>query len=257
MPSENNKDILFKNKEVTYHFSYLPWDTEFFQRPCFVLDTGLSHLGILDHQSSNSLADMLKGSFITAKIGTNVDHQVIKSLLTLGFYYVETEVTLELKRLNHSIEKDVVNGKNIVVEEREINTDLPYFELGSSFMYTRFHTDSCISDKLADDLWVSYLKNYKPDENHHMIIAKYKDQIAGTILANVSDNEVMLFFVAIRKEFQGKGIGSALIDYVAGCFDDHKIITGSQIKNIPALNYYIKNGFSKIISTKTVLHRWE
>ncbi len=256
MISGKNKDILFEKGDVCFCFSYLSWDSQFFQRPSYVLDTSRSCLGVLDKKNSQSLSRILQGSFVTAKIDTAVSHQLIKSLFALDFYYVETEVTLEFIKSGCLAQGDAVYGQNIVVEKKEVNAGLPYIKLGSSFSHTRFHTDSSIKDKLADDLWISYLKNYLPDENHHMIIAKYKDQIAGTILANEVGNKIILFFVAIREEFRGKGIGSALMNYVVRYFDNQQIITGTQIKNIPALNYYIKNGFSKIISTKTVLHHW-
>ena len=250
-----NKDIIIKDGDAKYHFSYLDWDSNFFTRPSYSLNTDLSHFC----KSSNSIEDQIqsqfKDCFVTAKIDTSFDYEVVKKFQTAGFYYIETEIKLKYQK-NQSYQKVKRSKQNIEVYKLSENRNLSYAEIGSTFQNTRFHTDLNISMEKADDLWVRYLKNYVPDDNHFLYAAKVDNKIAGVILANKDQNQISLFYVAVKANYQGMGIGTQLIHHVASQFNEYEIVTGTQAKNIQAINYYIKNNFSKIISTKTVLHRW-
>lgn len=255
MSLSENRDIIFIEKEVFLSFSYLEWDTAFFGRPSYGLNVVPSSFGAPAPDKLRGLGEKLQGCFVTAKIETSAPYQIIKMLLDVGFYYVETEVTLKLEAVD-SGQNIFSRNNNITVEELFTNEGVPYEIFGQSFSYTRFHTDPFIEEKKADELWISYLKNYSPDENHRLIIARYKGEPAGIILANRMEKQVALFFVAVAEEYRNRQIGTALMEYVKKHFVALEVITGTQIKNIPALNYYIKNGFSKILCTKTVLHYW-
>lgn len=234
------------------YFKYLEWDSSFFDKPCFLLDVSKS-----DFQPSDELAEEIKnsfkGAFVSAKIDTQSNYKIVYFLQKCGFYYVDTEV--KLKSIGYSQMR--IYDSRIQISELLTEDNLPFNELGKAFSLTRFHCDPHIDLDKADELWVCYIKNFKPSKNKRMFVAKFDDEVAGAVLVNIAETEVFLFFVAIIEKYRGKNIGSAIIEKILDSFDpSFHIYTGTQAKNISALNFYIKNGFSKVAQTNTVLHYW-
>lgn len=243
------QNYLESGKEFIY-FKYLEWDTGFFEKTSYLLD--LSQSNFEPSQTAKSeIKKQFVDSFITAKIDTKFDHKYTYFLQECGFYYVDTEIKLQNTFLPQSEPSDVS------VEELNSNATLPLKELGEAFTLTRFHCDSHISIRQADGVWVSYLKNFVPSDTKKIYAAKVNGEIAGVILATLNDHEDFLFFVAILEPYQSKRIGSKLIQQTIKLLGGKKpIYTGTQVKNIPALNFYIHNGFSKIVQSNSVLHYW-
>lgn len=253
----SNRDIVITSGATRIFFIYLEWDSIFFNKPSYLLDMTRSVFGSRcgDDGLAASIAERLQGGFVTAKVDTKTDYSVIKLLEDSGFYYIDTEVALE--KCDKSSVPEIKNAENVSIEKLEDNEGLPYEELGEAFALTRFHTDPHIDDKLADALWINYIRNYQVSASKHMFVAKTDGEVTGAILVNIDDRIANLFFVAVRKGYRGSGIGQALIGHVSDYFSDYTLKTGTQVKNVGALNFYIKNGFSKIDQTSTVLHRWD
>ncbi len=251
----NSKDLVIESGKIKYYFSYLDWDSKFFNKPSYVIDTAKSYFCGSSKSIVEKIQTKFKNCFVTAKIDTSFDYEVLKELQNAGFYYVGTEIKLQYQK-NIPIQKSQITKQNIEIKKIDKNQFLPYEEIGVTFQHTRFHTDLNISMEKADDLWVQYLLNYTPDKNHFMYVARINTTIAGVILANKNKNQISLFYVAIRKECQGLGVGTKLICHVANQFNQYEIMTETQVNNIQAMNYYIKNNFTKIISTYTILHFW-
>ncbi len=250
MKSSDN-DIVFSEGRTTYRFSFLDWDTTFFKRPCFSLDVKDFYLS--EHSTiPNRIHSQLEGCFVTAKIDSSGDCLLLRFLENSGFKYMDSEITLAHMGQNHQAREN----KPVQVLKLEKNVGLPYNELGSVFNLTRFHLDPHIGHDKADSLWIEYLKNYIPGVDRHMFVAQMDDEIAGVFLANESPDGVFLFYSAVLPQFQKKGVGAALVSSLVETFGHLKILTGTQVKNVGALNFYLKNGFVKIESTKTVIHRW-
>lgn len=245
-----SNDIILKDNNICFYFKYLDWDSCFFNKPSYLLDMDRSNL-IVSNVIKKEIKEKLKDSFVTVKIDTSFNYKIVYFLQEFGFLYIDTEVQLEFKN------KIILNfNNNVIIERLDINKNLPYNRLGESFNLTRFHVDLNISNKKANQLWIEYLKNYIPGTNKHLFIAKVDNEVAGVILVNVNDNIATLFFVAILKKFRNNGVGKKLINEVINYFDKYVLKVGTQVKNIDAMNFYIKNGFSKVNQTSTVLHYW-
>ena len=255
MVLQSNKDVLIEDAGTKYYFSYLDWDSNFFNRPSYSFNTDLSQFCKSSNIIEGRIRSQFRDCFVTAKIDTSLNYEVVKKLQTAGFYYIETEIKLKYQK-SQSCQKAKRSKQNIEVYKLSKNRNLPYAEIGNTFQNTRFHTDLNIPKEKADDLWVRYIKNYIPDDNHFMYVAKVDNEVVGVILANKDQNQISLFYVAVKSKYQRMGIGTQLIHYVVSQFNGYEIVTGTQAKNIQAINYYIKNGFSKIISTKIILHFW-
>lgn len=247
-----SNDIIIKDSESLFYFKYLEWDSDFFKKESFLLDVEKSNL-IPTQKIKEKIKEKFQNSFISVKLNTNLDYKITFFLQECGFYYVDTEVTLELSKLK----EQNTTKENIKIENLTINENLPYKELGSAFSLTRFHADLNIDNSLANLLWINYIKNYKPSNNKYLFVAKINEEVAGVILVNTNDDKIAnLFFVAVIDKYRGLGIGKELTSAVIIYFDKYHLTVGTQVKNINALNFYIKSGFSKIKQTSTVLHRW-
>ncbi|MEA3314783.1 MAG: GNAT family N-acetyltransferase [Campylobacterota bacterium] len=245
-----SKDITLKYNDICFYFKYLDWDSNFFNKPSYLLDINKSNLGI-SNIIQKEIEKQFNNCFLTVKIDASFDYTIISFLQVSGFTYIDTEVILE-----YGIYKNKLNSNKIQIIKEIKNNNLPYDELGKSFSLTRFHTDLNIDNAKADILWINYLKNYELSDNKHMFSAKVDSEFAGIILVNINEDIATLFFVAVVEKFRGLGIGTILIQNALEYFKDYVIRTETQIKNINALNFYIGNGLNKIQKTLTVLHRW-
>lgn len=248
-----SKDIKLKSGASVYYFKFLPWDTEFFGKDSFMLDTGRSKMKP-SFEIKKMIEKRLKDSFVTAKIESGEDKGVIDFLQSAGFKYVDVEVVLKYA----GPENRPKAPAGLSIEEAKKNAGLPYADLGSSFDCTRFHCDKNIAKEKADSLWVSFIRTYAPSTSRYMFIAKLDKRVVGAILAHKEKDlkRIQLSFVAVLKEFRGRSVGAYLIQAAIDHFKGFEIVTETQAKNIRALNFYIKNGFSMIEKTKTVMHRW-
>jgi GNAT superfamily N-acetyltransferase len=247
----SNKDITITAKNSTYYFRFLAWDTNFFGIPSYLLDTKKSnmqvHTGIVFQ-----IKTRFDNTFVSAKVDAALDYRIFSLLFESGFQYIDTEITLQHLQSTARSTFD----KKIIIKRLRRNEGLPYEKLGTVYSLTRFHTDPHIPAKKADQLWVHYLRNFILDDHHQMLAAYLNNDIAGIILIESADIHARISFISVRKCYQNMNIGSLLLQEVARNFKEKPLLAGTQIKNVKAINFYIRNGFSKIYSTKTILHRW-
>lgn len=250
----SSDDIIVREGETLFYLKFLPWDTAFFGKNSYILDVEKSIL--VPSVGMKKLIEREIGtSFITIKIDSNCNKELLEFLQALGFRYIETEVTLKLDKTQRI---ELTKPAGIEVIRLEKKSSLPYKELGSVFSLTRFHSDVHIPKEKADLLWIEYISNYEITPSNLMFVAKQGEKVAGCILVNEIRNQERAFlsFVSVLEEFRGKAIGSYLIRHIVEKLCECELATGTQVRNIRALNFYIKNGFSIIEQTKTVLHRW-
>lgn len=247
----SSKDIFLRDGEDSYHFRYLEWDSNFFALPCYIFDDENSNRANSD-KIAGQIQTRLNGAFVTVKIDSSHDYHFIQALQKSGFRYIDTEITLEFDKKPNA--RQCTNAIEII--KPDCNKGLPYDELGSVFSLTRFHSDPHISSNKADLLWVNYLKNFVIEDARHMYVALFNGEVAGVVLVNIEQRQVMLFYVSVISSFQNAGVGAKLIQEVVSRYEGLTIRTGTQVKNLGALNFYIRNGFSKIYKTRTVMHRW-
>lgn len=249
-----SNDLTIRTGEAVYYFKFLDWDTNFFGLNCFLFDEDKSNI-IPDDGTHKLFEKHLKKTFITAKIKNSLQKEKFNFMQSLGFKYIDVEITLQFQP-GFNAGRQVY--PEVVCEKLILNNGLPYNEMGSSFANTRFHSDAKISTEKANLLWIEYLKNYAPGAKNHIFAAKISGQIASVILVNEEEpsDAARIFFVATEEKFQGKGTGSCLIQYTLNYLRGKRILVGTQGKNIKALNFYLKNGFTRVAENKVIMHRW-
>ena len=258
------KDLCVRHKGNKLYFNFLKWDTEFFGVKAYALNINKSKISSCDASLKKLLLEASpKVSFITAKLPGDASPETIGLFLGhLGFKYIDTAAMLLLKR---KVFPGILCGfeypTKICVKKIEKNRGLPYSELGSAFRFTRFHRDSRIGIKKANQLWIEFIKNFTPNQRNHMFIAQINNKVVGVALLQENNGGkgkiAELCFLSVIKGYQGRGVGSGLIKEArTWCLKKGvDMLAGTQLKNIKALNFYLQNGFL-VKSIAIVMHKW-
>ena len=257
------RNLVIRSGPNRLKFKFLKWDTEFFGTRAFLLDPK----GVVTEKGNKRFADAvsnkLRSSFVSAKVPLAASKYLFDFLSELGFKRIATDVVLEFDRKRYPLknEPSPLRARDVTMAKAKTVPRDAYL-LGKEFALSRFHLDGKISKEKADSVWVEFIKNFKIDARHHLFMARIRNRTIGGIFVKqrtMGGRRVSnLFSVSLKKKYRGKGIGSALIKYALQCLTRQSgiITVGTQSENKGALNFYRKNGFSKIRETKLILHRW-
>ena len=174
-----------------------------------------------------------------------------------NFKLVDKKVTFKKKitnsnntDLNNTIElykKDNFNKGN-----KQIET-LAYL----SGKYSRFKTDINFKNNEFKKLYKIWITDHIK-KNKKIIIKKHNNIISGFILYSISEETIYIELISVSEQFQGKGIGSELIEEIEkiGVNSGSKYIeVVTQGENIPAVNLHKKNNF-ELINSVLIYHYW-
>jgi dTDP-4-amino-4,6-dideoxy-D-galactose acyltransferase len=121
-------------------------------------------------------------------------------------------------------------------------------------------SDSLIPDNLARHSRSEWVRNSFKGRAEAIYVAEEDGQLSGFLLLkskmDPNGNKAgVIDLIAVDSEYSGKGIGmglvSASIQHYSQAAD--YIEVGTQAKNIPAVNLYIKSGF-RIAKSEFTLH---
>ncbi len=249
-----HRDIRLRSGNTEFYFKYLEWDSIFFKQNSYILDTVYSRMAP-SPKIRKLIDDRFSGCFLTVKIETPSKRGILEFLQSCGFQYIETEIILKYQAVDG--QQGFSDPNHPIIEVRD-NLNLPYKELGSAFILTRFHADTHIPRKQADLLWVEYIRNHIPSQRDRLFVIKKREEVSGAVIVKINKTNQRgdISFISVRDKFRGKGLGSNLIQHVINNFGHTGLYVGTQASNIGALNFYIKNGFSVIEKSMVVLHRW-
>lgn len=188
--------------------------------------------------------------FIYIKI-ENYQIDIINHLISLNFSLIETNIILKSNKLN-SYEYDNIECRFAMKEDEEELKKIAY----ESFKHSRFHVDERIPNEKANLLkaeWVSSF--FKGKRGDWMVLAKYKNEICGFVQLIKENDNIIIDLIAVKKNFQGKGVGKTMLSYVKDkCANSNtSFFVGTQLSNINSINFYSNMGF-KINNSKYTLH---
>lgn len=126
-----------------------------------------------------------------------------------------------------------------------------------AFIYDRFHRDPLLSQKKASQVWVDSLINSCQDNSETVFVIKNYKKPAGFVVTRCEFTKsflgadlIVIKLIAVTPEYQGKGMGSALIDKVIDFSRTQAgfIEVGTQLDNLQAIRLYQSKGFKLINS---------
>jgi ribosomal protein S18 acetylase RimI-like enzyme len=247
------KDIVIEAGSGRLHFKWLEWDTAFFGRPSCILDWERSHWRA-SPDWEQALRESLRGTFATVRVDSAADPALLLMLQSCGFYYVDTSVTLRYD--DQAAAAPLPDDACVKVQELRENQGLPYEELGSVFTMTRFHFDPQVGQERAAKLWIEYIRNFRPGGANRLFAAFCEGRTAGVMTMVGRGEALVLSFVSVLAAQRGRQVGARLLREIIARRGGKELLTETQVRNVGAINFYLKNGFRQVQTTRTVLHRW-
>ena len=124
----------------------------------------------------------------------------------------------------------------------------------TSFEYSRFHSDPRISRPVADRSRAAWVRNSCLGRSSIVFVAvKGKLPVGFCLCREVEDDGVrkgVIDLIAADRAFPRQGIGLALTGATVDHYAEKKmsVLVGTQGKNVPSVNLYIKAGFRLVRS---------
>jgi ribosomal protein S18 acetylase RimI-like enzyme len=208
--------------------------------------------------SADEFTKVISGqtAFLYAKIPTTRIDQV-RALTAAGFNVIDVNVAFERAPASRD------DGAKRILTVREIRADEHTAVLKiaeTSFVYSRFHLDPQIPNRLANAVKRAWIESYcNKERGECLLVAQVKGKPAGflaVLRATINGESVRVIdLIAVDKSYQNHGVGSALIDFIIHdpVLDYDRLRVGTQAANIPSLQFYEKLGF-RIVKTTFVAH---
>lgn len=175
----------------------------------------------------------------------------IKFLEMMGFNLVDNNIIFEKPIASSHIFGCESVVRNAVSQDRNRVVDIAR----RNFAFSRFHLDPDIPNSIANRIKAEWVKSYfSGKRGNEVIVAEIKGKIAGFLLIMYDQNkDLIIDLIATDKNQRGKGLASKMIAYAESKSDGANIQVGTQVVNIPSINFYLKNGF-RIRESNYVFH---
>ena len=256
----NINDMNFNNDR--FSLGFLEWDTEFFgvNSSKLVLKNEILTKDIENIENQISLNEY---EFVTV-VNVNNNAHNNKLIYRLGDVFL-ADVNVQFEKCINVMELECdenlgVNedeGKVVVSNNVSFNEDMLDISQ-SEFRYSRFLVDKNLIN--SDDVYLEWTRNSFGREDKFFACYEKENRVDGFVIFSFGDkvSTLRIELIAVRSEVQGNGIGSVLlrsIEEYASRNLVHSIRVGTQLDNIRAQNFYIKNGF-KHIYNNSIYHLW-
>ena len=233
-----------------------PWLAALFERAVFRIDAGGGSIGDIgslvdEHRRQHDRA------FYYAKVDAS-DVPAVASLTAAGMTVVEVNVTFGMP--SDARRRDDDPREEVAVDAASAaDADCLLNIAASSFRYSRFHLDPLVPDALANRIKREWVASYLAGRRGECLwTVRSGGRIAGFLAVIGGDDGVRhktIDLVAIAPEFQGRGIGQAVMrfffrHYAKAC--DHFRV-GTQVANVPSMRLYEAAGM-RIERSQYVLH---
>lgn len=190
--------------------------------------------------------------FAYAKVPSNKFHAVNK-LLQFGFKMVDTNLQFE-KVLSST---PAINSGSTTIRLAQPGDEQQVVQLAKrSFIHSRFHVDSAISDLQANKIKADWSQSFfEGTRGNAMVVAVNDDRIVGFLLSLLTaDNVVVIDLITVDECMRSQGLAGAMTWFTQEQYPNaKKLRVGTQLANIAAARCYESLGF-KLARSDYVLH---
>lgn len=233
--------ILKKNE-----FYELEWDTNYFNIPSYRINL------YTELRNINEILDKTqKYKFITIYNYNNNDINNYVLRMLSNCFLADVNVCFE-KKINNK-ENKIVDKKIKIVNNYEGNDKILNIAK-NSFKYSRFLNDKNLEQEKSLNIYWNWVKNSLNNKNKYFCL--YQDK--GFLLFNIKGSIATIELIAVDNKISGNGIGSKLIEGLNSyCIINNikKIVVGTQLNNIVAQKFYLKNKF-EVVQYNSIYHYW-
>lgn len=175
-----------------------------------------------------------------------------------GFNLVENRVDL-LLNFNNVSEASYSDCNVTEFKSGLFNVEKLYPIAAMVSKESRFRNDRNFDSSRIDELYRKWIYNscFNAFADKVYIYAE-NDKVNGFCIFKIDKGDVRLSLVGVEEGHKRKGIGRAMLLNAAEHYKSmgyEKCYVCTQMKNISAINFYIKNGF-KFDKTILVYHKW-
>jgi ribosomal protein S18 acetylase RimI-like enzyme len=128
-----------------------------------------------------------------------------------------------------------------------------------NYAHSRFFKDLEFSNKSRTNIYLEWIRNAQKSDDKMFITLEYQSEVLGFLLYSEHNFVFTIELISIKKIYQNMQLGSKLIKILkneALKKNINEIFVGTQISNIQAINFYIKNGFL-VVNTTDIYHWWK
>jgi len=191
--------------------------------------------------------------FAYAKVDC-ADITSIKALEKVGFNLIDTNTQFDRTNMGPWPEVVLPNGYNVRFAK---SADAAAVEkvAATSFVYTRFHLDPMIPDKMANDIKSHWAGNFfTGTRGEWMVVLTFHGKVVGFLQLLSKNETIIIDLIAVDKTHQGKGLAAGMIEFAAKhCGEWGRMLAGTQLSNIPSTRAYEKRGF-RMCGSSYVFH---
>jgi len=185
-------------------------------------------------------------SYIVCKLHSQRSEN-IHILEALNFYLTDIGVIWEIQTDKYPHKTKALRPKKYLTVREALRSDIPELKKISKSLFpeSRFYHDPFFSKKEADDLFQAWIENSVNGNAADIVFYVPGKGFITCKKTNAKTGEIRL--IGVRKKFRSKGVGSLLMERAMEWFKVHDISVVSvrtQLKNIDAVNFYVKRGFS-------------
>ena len=225
----------------------LPWDTDLFGYKVGKIIIAREN----ELEPSLILQDTNKLLYIFSKV------QLRNTLLNKLPATLVDEKTELAKYFNSS--EAIPQLSSHLVEINSLDSSIIDLALQSG-IYSRFYIDTNFKKDEFRKLYIAWIKKSLSKEIAEKVIAfKQNNKFIGLMTICVENNAAVIGLLSVDKEYQRKNIGTQLLNYAAAFSlqNNYSLLNvTTQAANIPAINFYLKNGF-QIVKKTYIYHLWK
>lgn len=183
----------------------------------------------------------------------------LTTAIGLGFRVVTVQVLLSgFVERGEALSRARSDREHIEVRAAQASDEAEVVRLGqTSFSFDRFHSDPLIPREIGDKIKRAWVESFfHGARGTSMTVAKVSGAIRGFLLADESNDRILIDLIAVDSAFQGQGIASKLLSHKVRLIGGHQvgISVGTQLTNRQSLTFY-KAWKLEPVKHEIVLHR--
>ena len=235
-------DVIYIIETQRYKIEKLTWDTEFFNinSARVILEKEIDKMDLKKIQLY-----IQENNIKFATIQNNNNNEANNNILGTWENVYLADVNLKLMK------KVEEKYRNYINDNIKISNNLPEDNnilniSNSSFIHSRFLIDKKL--KNGNQVYGEWAKNSFNRKDKFFCYYNTNNKIEGFIIFSVDNvnSSIIIELMAIEKEYRNKGIGTSLVKNLENYALKENISyikVGTQLNNIEAQNFYIKNNF--------------
>ncbi len=233
-----------------YTFRELVWDTDFFGLRCARIELNST----IEHSEFEQLLHKVRDYDLVyiANKNCNIQNAVQLARQTSAFV-ADTNVQF-IKNVDNTVKhKEKPVCRDMYPYSQEI-VDLA----DTVFAQSRFAADERLAQLGGGRMHGEWVKNAFDQRGRFFAESRMEGVLIGFTLFNIKNGVLTLELIGIDANYRGRGVGRRLWEtleakaQLAGCREIH---VGTQLHNLPAMNFYIRRGCA-ITETNQIYHLW-